>query len=661
MKTPRRNPTKLTRLKKPAARGHGSSAADLEHQLDRRTRELAEAREQQAATSEILRVISRAPTDVQPTFDAIAASATRLCDALNALVIRFDGQLMHLAAHHNVSPDRLDVLERIYPIPASRGSVAGRSILSRVAVHVADIAHDREYTLPIGTTIGYRTALAVPMLHDGAAMGAIVVARDRVAPFSDRHIALLQTFADQAVIAIENVRLFEDVREKSGALIEANAQLSESLQQQTATADVLKVISRSTFDLQAVFDTLVESAARLCDATQATIWRQDGEPYKLASNYGYSREFEEFCRQNPIFPRRTQGTIAARTVLAGKTVHIPDIQADPEFSGSGYLIRAGFRTGIGVPLLREGVPIGVFVLTRPVVKPFTEKQIELVTTFADQAVIAIENVRLVNELRESLQQQTATADVLKVISRSTFDLQAVLDALTESAARLCGADHALLFRRDGNTCYLAANYGRSPQFEEYFKLHPIGINRGSMTGRTVLEGKVVHIPDAQTDPEYAMAELIRLDPYRTMLGVPLLREGNPIGVITLTRAMVQPFTEQQIQVVTTFADQAVIAIENARLLSELQQRTEDLSETLQQQTAASEVLRVISRSAFDLQPVFQSVAESSLRLCGADRAFIFRFDGELLRMAVAYNAPPEFAEWVAQHPIRPGRHSGSAR
>ena len=344
-------------------------------------------------------------------------------------------------------------------------------------------------------------------------------------------------------------------------------------------------------------------------------------------------------------------------------MHIPDILADPEYRwaekhrGEEEM----HRTIVAVPMLREGVVLGVIVIRRTRVKPFAEKQIDLLTTFAEQAVIAIENTRLLNELRELLQQQTATADVLKVISRSTFNLQAVLDALTELAARLCGADHALLFRRDGNTCYLAANYGRSPQFEEYFKLHPIGINRGSMTGRTVLEGKVVHIPDAQTDPEYAMAELIRLDPYRTMLGVPLLREGNPIGVITLTRAMVQPFTEQQIQVVTTFADQAVIAIENARLLSELQQRTEDLSETLQQQTAASEVLQVISRSAFDLQPVFQSVAESSLRLCGADRAFIFRFDGELLRMAVAYNAPPEFAEWVAQHPIRPGRHSGSAR
>ncbi|MFZ1092619.1 MAG: GAF domain-containing protein, partial [Xanthobacteraceae bacterium] len=434
-------------------RRHRSPAADLQKQLDGRTRELAEtqkhlaeALEQQAATAEVLKIISASPTDLQPVLDAVVRSAARFCQADDVTIFELDGDDLRAVAHWGAVPQDIGV-----PFPCVRGHVSGRTVLDRRPVHVTDLQSEAE-EFPEGSAfakrLGHRTTAGVPLLREGVAVGTIQLRRAEVNLFTDKQIALLETFANQAVIAIENTRLLNEQR--------------ESLQQQTATADVLKVISRSTFDLQAVFDTLVESAARLCDATQATIWRQDGEPYKLASNYGYSREFEEFCRQNPIFPRRTQGTIAARTVLAGKTVHIPDVLADPEFSGSGYLIRAGFRTGIGVPLLREGVPIGVFVLTRPVVKPFTEKQIELVTTFADQAVIAIENVRLVNELRESLQQQTATADVLKVISRSTFDLQAVLDALTESAARLCGADHALLFRRDGNTCYLAANYGRSP-------------------------------------------------------------------------------------------------------------------------------------------------------------------------------------------------------
>jgi signal transduction histidine kinase len=275
-------------------------------------------------------------------------------------------------------------------------------------------------------------------------------------------------------------------------------------------------------------------------------------------------------------------------MLERKIIHIPDVLADPEYLyGEGQKI-GGWRTALGVPLLREGTPIGAMALLRSSIRPFTDKQIELVTTFADQAVIAIENTRLLNELRErthdlreSLQQQTATADVLKVISRSAFDLQTVLDTLVQSAARLCEADHALLFRRVGETCHLAANYGRSPQFEEYFKQHPIAISRGSLAGRTALEGKVVHIPDAQTDPEYTMTKLMQLDPFRTMLGVPLLREGSPIGVITLTRTTVRPFTQQQIQLVATFADQAVIAIENVRLFEGIQEKSRQLAEASQ--------------------------------------------------------------------------------
>jgi signal transduction histidine kinase len=359
-------------------------------------------------------------------------------------------------------------------------------------------------------------------------------------------------------------------------------ELREAREQQTATAEILRIISGSPTDVRPVFDTIVRNFVSLCGSTFGVIYTFDGELVHFAGACGFSPEQLNGLRAK--YPVRVddRSVLSARAIRAKAPVHIQDALSDPDFDRE-HAARIASRRMLAVPMLREGVPLGAIVANWAEAGATPKHHEDLLKVFAAQAVIAIENVRLLKELHqrtddlsESLQQQTATADVLKVISRSAFDLQTVLDTLVESATRLCGADHALLFRRDGGSCYLAANHGRSSQFEDYFKEHPIAIDRGSLTGRTVLEGKVVHIPDAQSDPEYTMTELIKLDPFRTMLGVPLLREGNSIGVITLTRAMMRPFTQQEIQLVTTFADQAVIAIENVRLFDEIQDKNRQL-------------------------------------------------------------------------------------
>jgi GAF domain-containing protein len=386
-------------------------------------------------------------------------------------------------------------------------------------------------------------------------------------------------------------RSIPDLQEQ---LEQQTRELKEAWEQQAATAKLLQVISRSSFDLQTVLDTLTQSAAQLCEAELASIYRPKGEAYYWATSYGYPAEFTEYMKSYPMTPGR--GTAVARVLLEGRTVRISDVLADPHYTMLEAQKLGGYRALLAVPLLREEATIGVFSLARRIPLAFTDKQIELVENFAAQGVIAIENARLLNELRQSLQQQTATADVLKVISRSAFDLQTVLDTLTKSATQLCAADRCVIFRRDGDLYRMAENYGFSEEAERYAVEHPMRPGRGSATGRVALEGRAIHTPDVLADSEYTLTDYQKKFGYRTVLNVPLLREGTTIGVLALTRDEVNPFTEKQIELATTFADQAVIAIENVRLFDEVQKRTADLQESLQQQTATSEVLQVISSS-----------------------------------------------------------------
>ena len=571
VKTQRR---KALKRRNKIARRRKPSTADATECIALLTSERDEALEQQAATSEVLKVIGSSPGDLEPVFNTMLANATRICEANIGILFRYEDGAYTAMATLGVMPAYAEYLNRgaIRPGPTTG---LGRVASSKQPAHIIDTQAEGAYAdrepLRVATAElgGARTLLNVPMLKEGVLVGAIGIYRQEVRAFTDKQIELVTNFAAQAVIAIENARLLSELR--------------ESLQQQTATADVLKVISSSPGELEPVFGALLENATRICEARFANLSLYNGETFQNVALHNPPDGYTERGLREVIRPHADSGL--AYVVRTKQIAHIDDIRAQPPYREGdpavvGLADLAGARTLLIVPMLKENTLVGTIAIYRQEVRIFTDKQIELVRNFAAQAVIAIENTRLLNELRELLQQQTATAEVLQVISKSPGQLQPVFQIMLQNAVVICEAKFGTLYRYDGKAFYRSAGHGTPAALNEIQS--KVGLflpESGTLLDRVLQTRKVAQSPDYQA--EAALGLSAKYGGARSTTAVPMLKDNELIGVIVIYRQEVLPFTDKQIELVQNFAAQGVIAIENARLLNELRSRTHELATSLE--------------------------------------------------------------------------------
>ena len=597
-------PRRTNKLK--AARRTNSSVADLQNQVSALTRQLAEAREQQTATADVLRVISSSAGDLQPVFAAMLENAVRICGASFGSMLLFEGEQLRRVAMHNAPASYVEYAAQKPVIHYSVSGVITRLRDTKRPEHTRDLlAEDRND--PLAKFAGARTVVSVPMLKHDELIGLIAIYRREVRPFADKQVELVANFAAQAVIAIENARLLTETR--------------EALEKQTATAEVLGVINSSSGELAPVFEAIASAAAPLCDAANSAVFRFDGSLIHLTAQYGLTAAQLDTLRDTfPLAPGR--GSVTARAIMTGQVVHVPDLATDVEFAHPSF-VGAGLRGSVSVPMLREDVAIGAITVTRQESRSFTDKQIALLENFAAQAVIAIENARLLSKLRESLEQQTATSDILASISGSLTDPRPVFNAIVHNLRRLFGARFATVQLLQGETIEMPAADGEVAT-EKIMQHYPRPLDNTSVGGQAMLTNKVVqHAPVLDNPVVPAAAQQMARDyQYNSIIAAPMIRHDTVVGAIVCGNPEPRVFDEKEVALIKSFAAQAVIAIENARLLTELRQRTDDLGRSVGELRALGEVSQAVN-STLDLETVLDTIVAKAVQLSNTDAGAIY--------------------------------------